>query len=83
MRTFGKEAVSRQLQRDSRNVLYESRKDDVIASMDDFGVIIHPAQGPFDNGEDGPLVSVNNDGSLSEVVAVGKKDPRTVEDDLV
>lgn len=67
----------------SRDVLYEPGKDDVISGVDDFRVIADSVRGTFDNREDGPLVGINNDGSLHELVVVGKKDPGAVEDELV
>lgn len=65
------------------DVLYESGKDDVITSVDDFGVVVDSAQGTFDDGDNGPLFSIDNNGSLDELIVAGKKDPGAVEDELV
>lgn len=54
-----------------------------MSCIDDIGVIVDSAQGTLDNGNDGPLVDINNDGSLHRLVVIREKDSGAMEDELV
>jgi len=69
------EGCQSRLPKATRDLLYESRQDDVISGLDDLDIIGCFAQGAFDNGEDRSLVGINNDRSFNEFVEVGKEDP--------
>ena len=64
-------------------LLYESRKDDGISGLDYSDLIVGLAQGTFGDGDNGPLVRVDEDGSLNGLWIVRKKDLGAVEHDLI
>jgi hypothetical protein len=69
--------------RTTRDLLYESRQDNVIPCVDDLSVTVVSVQWTFNDGENCSLVSIDDDGSLGELVVVRKEDLRAMEDDLV
>ena len=64
-------------------LLYESGKDDGISGLDYSDPVVGLAQGTFGDGDNGPLVRVDEDGSLSGLWIARKKDPGAMEHDLV